>query len=142
MDEEGRQASPIRVLKAPRNLDVDQAAKKEDLAHVSQSLIDGDPEIDFENTGRFLRETSRVFVDPEGKVVHRVQRWEIIRNPDGTERSRQIKPVVVPNLTGEVPLKWSGVFMMKTLARPGNALAACLQVERRSIRLKPASRWT
>jgi hypothetical protein len=113
VDEEGRQASPIRVLKAPRNRDVDQAAQKEDLARVSQSLIEGDPEIDFENTGRFLKETSRVFVDPEGKVVHRVQRWEIIRNPDGTERSRQLKPVVVPNLAGEVPLKWSGVFIKK-----------------------------
>jgi hypothetical protein len=114
VDEEGRQAASIRVLKAPRSRDADLLTKEQgDLAAVSQMLIEGDPEVDFENTGRFLKDTSRVFVDPEGKVVHRVQRWEIVRNPDGSERSRQPKQIIVPNLAGESALKWSGVFIKK-----------------------------
>ncbi len=85
----------------------------EDLAILSQLLIDTDPEVDLENTGRFLKDTSRVFIDPDGKIVHRVERWEIVRNPDGSERSRQPKQVAVPNMAGESPLKWSGVLIKK-----------------------------
>jgi hypothetical protein len=114
VDDEGRQAASVRVLKAPRTRDIDVLLKEHaDLNTVSKLLIEEDPEVDFENTGRFLRETSRVFIDVDGKIVHRVQQWEIIKNPDGTERSRQPKKIVVPNVAGEVPLKWSGVFIKK-----------------------------
>ncbi len=114
VDDEGRQAGSIRVLKAPRDRDMDMLLKQHgDLPKISQLLIDEDPEVDFENTGRFLRDTSRVFVDVDGRIVHRVQQWEIIKNPDGTERSRQPKKVILPNVAGEVPLKWSGVFVKK-----------------------------
>ena len=48
--------------------------------------MEGDPEIDLENTGRFLRDTSRVYVDEKLQIVHKVDFWEIVRNPDGSER--------------------------------------------------------
>lgn len=113
VDDDGRQASTVRVLKAPHHRDADLLKDMDNLAAVSQRLIESDPEVDFENTGRFLNETSRVFVDPDGKIVHRVQRFEIIRNPDGSERNRQPKQIAIPNLTGDLPLKWSGVFIKK-----------------------------
>lgn len=113
VDDDGRQASTVRVLKAPFDREANLLKNTEDLSAVSQQLIEGDPEIDFENTGRFLNETSRVFVDRDGKIVHRVQRFEIIRNPDGSERNRQPKQIAIPNLTGDIPLKWSGVFIKK-----------------------------
>ena len=116
VDDEGRQASTIRVLKAPRERSVDALKGQDDSVDVSKLLIEDDPEVDFENTGRFLQETSRVFVDPDGNIVHRVQRFEIVRNPDGSERSRQPKQVIVPNMAGEIPLKWSGVFVKKAEA--------------------------
>jgi len=37
------------------------------LEALSQQLIDGDPEVDVENFGRFLSDTSRVYVNPENE---------------------------------------------------------------------------
>ena len=114
VDEQGRQASNVRVLKGP--IDRDVAALQEqfgDLSKVAQALIDDDPEIDTESTGRILRETSRVYVDEKQEIVHKVQFWEVVRNPDGSERERRTRKMLDPNLAGELPLRWSGVFVKR-----------------------------
>jgi hypothetical protein len=80
---------------------------------VSGALVEGDPEIDLEHVGRFLRETSRVYVDANGQIVHKVQFWEIVRNPDGSERERRPRKVLETNVAGGVPLRWSGKFVAK-----------------------------
>jgi hypothetical protein len=80
---------------------------------VSSALIEDDPEIDLEHVGRFLRDTSRVYVDASGEIVHRVQFWEIVRNPDGSERERRPRKILETNVAGEVPLRWSGKFIRK-----------------------------
>jgi hypothetical protein len=114
LDEQGRQIDSVRL-------------RKSDLAHdlgalettaggrdkIAQSLIEGDPEIDLEAFGSIMKETSRVFIDVEGKIVHRVQQFEVIRNPDGTERERRPKKVAQPNAGTETPLKWTGKLMKK-----------------------------
>jgi hypothetical protein len=115
VDDMGRQASNVRVLKAPIERDVDalKADLGEDLEQVAEAMLDGDPEIDLENTGRFLHETSRVYIDCDRQIAHKVQFWEIIRNPDGSERQRRPRKLRDPNIAGELPLKWSGVFIKK-----------------------------
>jgi hypothetical protein len=45
--------------------------------------------------------------------VHKVQFWEIVRNPDGSERERRPRKLRDTNIAGELPLKWSGVFIKK-----------------------------
>jgi len=64
--------------------------------------------------GAMMRETSRVFVDADGKIVHKVKQFEVIRNPDGTERERRPRKVARPNTNEETPLKWSGKLMKKS----------------------------
>jgi hypothetical protein len=114
IDEEGRQATTARLLKASLDRDVGVLEKKAGgLDKVAAALIAGDPEVDVERYGKFLQGTSRVYVDPDGKIVRKVILQEVIRNPDGTERERRAKKVPAPNTATEVPLKWSGKLMKK-----------------------------
>ncbi len=115
VDEQGRQASSVRVLKSTVSRDVGALAAQcgGELSKVSAALIAGDPEIDLENVGRYLRDTSRVYVNPDGQIVRKVHFWEIVRNPDGSERERRPRRMLDTNLVGEVPLRWSGKFIKK-----------------------------
>ena len=117
VDTAGRQASSARVVKAAIDRDVDALKEKfGELEDVAQALVEGDPEIDRENSGRFLRESSRVYIDQNRKIVHKVEFWEIVRNPDGSERTRRPRKMLDPNIAGELPLRWSGVFIDKAEA--------------------------
>ena len=79
LDAETRQAVSIRFIRGTYDRDFDalvaQAGSPE---KVSDLLIQGDPEIDLENTGRFLSDTSRVYINPDRKIVHKVQFWEVV----------------------------------------------------------------
>jgi hypothetical protein len=115
VDDQGRQMNSGRVMKADLSHDLvaleKQAGGRD---KVAQLLIAGDPEIDIENYGAMLKQCSRVYVDPDGKVVHKVKHFEVIRNPDGTERERRAKKIAQPNTSTELPLKWSGKLMKKS----------------------------
>jgi hypothetical protein len=114
VDDQGRQASAVRVLKGTVDRDAPALARNLGaMEKVSDALVAGDPEIDLEQVGRYLRNTSRVYVDPNGQIVHRVQFWEIVRNPDGTVRERRPRKIVETNVGGEMPLRWSGKFINK-----------------------------
>lgn len=114
LDEQGRQVSSARLMKS--DLAHDLAALESKAGgrdRIAQMLVEGDPEIDAENFGAMLRETSRVFVDPDGKIVHRVRQFEVIRNPDGSERERRPRQIMHPNAAAEIPLKWTGKLFRK-----------------------------
>jgi hypothetical protein len=114
VDEQGRQASSVRILKAPVDRDGEALQKQFGAwSQVAESLIADDPEIDRENCGRLLRETSRIYIDPDRQIVHKVQFWEIVRNPDGSVRDRRPRKLLDPNIAGELPLRWSGVYIPK-----------------------------
>ena len=129
LDDQGRQANSIRVLKS--TLDLDLAAllqHYQDAAGVGQALIDGDPEVDIESTGAFLANTSRVYVDSNHNMVHRVQAFEVIRNPDGTERERRAREMPPQNVSADVPLRWSGRMIPKSEACRKFVFAAKMQL--------------
>ena len=109
LDRQGRQARNIRVLKSNVERDIDALLEQYgDLSSVATELIDGDPEVDIETVGSFLQNTSRAFINEERQIVHKVHQWEIIRNPDGTQRDRRPKAVTSQNITEDLPLKWTG----------------------------------
>lgn len=115
LDEQGRQAQNARVLRSDVAHDLGALESKAGgRDKIAQELVAGDPEVDTEMFGSILRETSRVFVDPDGKIVHRVKQFEILRNPDGTERERRPRKLNRPNCTEETPLKWTGKLMKKS----------------------------
>lgn len=115
VDSQSRQASNVRILKSTLNHDT-KALEKEfgGLDSVSQAIVDGDPEVNIEMVGLSLQSTSRVFVDKDQEMVHRVQQFEIIREPDGTEKDRRPKSVVPQNVSNELPLKWTGKFLKRS----------------------------
>jgi hypothetical protein len=114
LDAEDRQASSARILKG--TIDRDYAALLSQHGtpdKVAEALIAGDPEIDLETSGTFLRETSRVYVNSDRQTVYGVSQLEIVRNPDGTEKLRRPKKLSVANVTAEQPLLWSGKLLPK-----------------------------
>jgi hypothetical protein len=114
LDDEGRQVASHRVLKATVERDLDALlARFGDLEKVGAALTRDDPEIDLERVGSFLHDTSRVYIDTQKKVVHRVKMFDVIRNPDGSERLRRPHAVLVPNVTADQPLKWTGKLLPK-----------------------------
>ena len=129
LDEKGRQATNVRILKCTVDRDCDELVKQAGaLEKVSELLLKGDPEVDVETYGRFLSDTSRVYIDADKKIVHKVQEWEIVKNPDGTERERRPRKVAPPNTSTETPLKWSGKLMKKAEVYNKFVFAAKLQI--------------
>src|SRR5439155_26011266 len=114
LDSHGRQATSARLLKGTLDRDYDALLAKAGAPEkVAAALIAGDPEIDIEAAGRFLRDTSRVFVNSERQIVHSVTVLEIVRNPDGTEKLRRPRKSPPPNVAAEQPLAWSGKLLPK-----------------------------
>ena len=114
LDPEGREAGSVRLVKGTLDRDFDSLLKKlGDPEQIAQALIAGDPEIDLETVGSFLRDTSRVYVNSDQQIVHAVTQIEIVRHPDGTEKLRRPKKVTTANVTPEQPLLWSGKLMPK-----------------------------
>lgn len=114
LDDQGRQAQAARILKSTVDDDLDALLEQVgDLGQVSAALIDGDPEVNIEIVGSLLKDTSRVYIDSNRNMVHKVQQFEIIRNPDGSERERRPRVVQPANVTDDMPLKWSGVLIKK-----------------------------
>ena len=115
LDEQGRQIESSRIMKGDLAHDIAaleaQAGGRDKIA---QLLVSGDPEIDIETYGSVLKETSRVFINPQGKIVHKVKQFEVVKNPDGTERERRPRKVAHANTATELPLKWTGKKMKKT----------------------------
>ncbi len=117
LDAQGRQANSIRVLKSTIDRDLDALREQQgELSNVGQALIDGDPEVDLETVGHFLQNTSRVFIDKQRKIVHKVQQFEIVRNPDGSERERRPREMTMQNVSGDIPLLWTGRLIDKERA--------------------------
>ena len=112
LDQDNRPTKTVKILKA--SLDHDYDILKERFGEsLSNALIEGDPEIDFEIFGSFLKNTSRVYINPERKIIHKASLLDIIKNPDGSERERKPHKTEAPNVATDSPLKWSGKMMPK-----------------------------
>jgi hypothetical protein len=114
LDGEDRQVQSARILKGTMSHDLNALTKQFGTAEaITQAMIDGDPEIDLESTGQFLRDTSRAYVNGTGEIVHRVVEMEIVRTPTGEEKARRPKKQSQPNMTADQPLLWSGKLFSK-----------------------------
>lgn len=114
IDEDQLQAGSRKILRSTVAQDLETLEKSAgSLEKIGQVLVDGDPEVDIENFGRFLNETSRAYVNPEGEIVHHLSRWQVIYTPDGQEKVRRPMVMEEPNVASEIPLRWTGKPMKK-----------------------------
>jgi hypothetical protein len=129
VDAEDRQATSNRVLKGTIDRDYDALlAKLGAPDKIGEALVAGDPELDIETAGSFLKETSRVYINSDHQIVHAVTEIEIIRNPDGSEKSRRPKKLLSANVSQEQPLLWSGKLLAKREVFNKFVMAAKLQI--------------
>jgi hypothetical protein len=130
LDEKGRPTGNVRVIRATLDRDLDPLLAKAggDLAAVGAALTAGDPEVDLERVGGYLRDTSRVYVSPDQKIVHAVAEWDVLKNPDGSLKDRRPHKAALPNVATETPLRWSGKLLKKSEVWNKYVFAAKLQV--------------
>lgn len=112
IDQEYRDVRSVRLLKSDTLHDLEEVLKKYEPEDLSELLIREDPEIDIETFGRFLIENSRVFVNDAG-MVHSVEEFEIVYNPDGSVRERRPRRKELQNINSETPIRWTGKFIKK-----------------------------
>lgn len=112
-DPSHRLVTTRRLLKS--DVDHDLKALLEeytDLDALADALAEEDPEIDVERFGAFLGPIARVYVTDEG-IIHAVDEFEIVTNPDGTLRERRERRKQAPNMNSDIPIRWSGKFIKK-----------------------------
>lgn len=116
VDDQNRQAASARLLKGTIDRDLDALLEQNggSLDKVGEALQAGDPELDIESAGSFLRDTSRVYYNTDRKTVFSITQLEIVRHPDGTEKEKRPKKILPPNVGAEQPLLWSGRFLPKS----------------------------
>ena len=113
VDEKGKPVMTRKLLKTDVTHDLPELLKKtKKIEKVADALIKDDPEIDIEQFGMYLTDTSSVYVTKAG-IVHLVEEFEIIKNPDGTERERRPRKKLPQNLNAEYAIRWSGKFIKK-----------------------------
>lgn len=113
VDPKGKPVRTQKLLKT--DIAHDLAAllkKKKDLNAVGKALVKDDPEIDLEHFGMTLTDTSRVYVSKKG-IIHLVDEWEVLKDPDGTIRERRQRQKQSQNINTDIPLRWSGKFIKK-----------------------------
>ncbi|MDR3237154.1 MAG: hypothetical protein LBT84_01490 [Spirochaetia bacterium] len=105
---DGTEKTNVRFLKSMANLEELKQKFNGDLTAVGNAIIEGDPEIDMELVGRFISKTHKLYITPEHKIAYRVNLFEVIYNPDGSEKERHELSKSISNVNAEVPVQWSG----------------------------------
>ena len=109
----GNPVTTQKLLKTDINHDLPALLKKrKTLAAIGKALIKDDPEIDIDEFGMFLADTSRVYVSKKG-IIHLVDEFEVLKHPDGTLRERRPRQKELQNVNTDIPLRWSGKFIKK-----------------------------
>jgi len=124
-----KQSSVIYVLpdgSYPRNIKILKTALDHDLPcllrqygdpdKLAEALLKDDPEADFERGGMILENTRKLFVGKDSRVVFGVDLYEIVRNPDGSEKERYLYNKTQANINAEIPVLWTGKFFPKSEA--------------------------
>ncbi len=116
VDDAGAQAGSFKILRStvPHDLGALEQKYGDDPEEIAQAFQDGDPEVDLEMFGQFLEDTSRVYIDPDSNIVHKVTLEEVVYDPEGNVKGRREKTVVEPNVATETPIKWTGKKFKKS----------------------------
>jgi hypothetical protein len=79
-----------------------------DLLTAGRALIAHDGETDMETVGRLIARTYKLYLNPDNSVAYRVNLVQAIYNPDGSEKEQRELAKAQANISGEIPLQWTG----------------------------------
>ena len=126
---DGRGVEAARFIKAP--LARTYAALRSrcpDDAELAELLMEEDPEIDLETTGRRTGPTDRVLLDPDGNVLYAAAQVEAICDREGIEVERRLPADTPANVDGDAALVWTGRMLPRSEAARRFAFSRALQV--------------
>ena len=83
-------------------------------ARLSEDLVNSDPEIDLELSGKFIDDVSRVYINEDEKPVFRVKKIEKIFSPKAELKEEREPKYNDSNITGESIVNWTGKLMPKS----------------------------
>lgn len=128
-DTDGRPVRSVRRVRATGRTRADVLfARYPDCDEFSRSLIDGDPELDLDITGRTTGPCDRVHIDGEGQVLYAPTVMEVRCDPDGMECERRPLSMRPANLVTPAPPVWSGVLTPRAEIIRQYALTRAYQV--------------
>lgn len=79
-----------KIMKATHSIDDSMLLEKwGGPKGLGEAIIKEDPDIDFEKIGMFVSGTRKVYLKPDGQVAYSVELNEVLKNPDGTEKTRR-----------------------------------------------------
>lgn len=101
-----------KIIKGTAANSFESLAKEQegDLDKLAEELINGDPEIDLEITGKFLGQSPKVYVNEDLKVVYKVTKTEKIYSPQGELKEERPLRHLAANVISDDPLKWSDKY--------------------------------
>ncbi|MFN0139431.1 MAG: hypothetical protein ACKVQW_05010 [Pyrinomonadaceae bacterium] len=113
VDTKNKPVTTQKLLKTDINHDLDALLKKrKTLNAIAKAIVNDDPEINLEEFGMYLNDTSKVYVSKKG-IIHLVDEYEVLTNPDGTLRERRQRQKEPQNINSDIPLRWTGKFIKK-----------------------------
>lgn len=128
-DMEGRPVRSVRRMRATSETCADSLfARYPDPDELARALIDNDPEIDLEMTGRTTGSCDRVYIDGEGQIHYAPSVVEVRCGPDGMECERRPLSVRPSNLMTPAPPVWSGLLTPRAEIMRQYALTRAYQV--------------
>lgn len=83
-------------------------------SRLSEDLINSDPELDLELTGKFIDDVSRVFINEHEKPVFRVKKIEKIFSAKAELKEEREPKYNESNIAGESIVSWTGKLMPKS----------------------------
>jgi hypothetical protein len=113
---QGSEVYTLRVLKGTANNAYEGLLKThKDPEAIAQAMLKGDPEINLQMTGRFIKGSTRVYIDENLKPVSRIKKKEIVYAPDGTIKEERVPKEFMANIAAELPLKAGKLFPKKEM---------------------------
>ncbi len=79
-----------------------------DTNQLAQAIIEDDPEVDLDLTGKTLNISDRVYIDPDEKVVYKVRKNEKVFLPNGELKEERTPRHLDANITIEHAVNWTG----------------------------------
>ena len=104
---DGREKQNIQFFKTGQNMRK-LLSQYNNTDAIREALISGDPEIDIENSGRFVNGTHRIYLTGDNEIAYSVLQMHVFYGNDGKEIERRELSKSASNIAVDIPLKWSG----------------------------------